>query len=69
MQEAVRVPQARYPLRDRGRTRFVRWHESFDPYLLAGAAHGCVSRLSTDALLNVSAGGAAAPLFHLLSAP
>ncbi|WP_282796659.1 hypothetical protein [Streptomyces sp. CC224B] len=69
VQEAVPLPHADYPLWQEGRTQFVRWNESTDPYLLRGAAHGCVSRLSTDALLNVGAGGAAVPLFHVLPTP
>jgi hypothetical protein len=69
VQEAVELPQAHYPLRQEGETRFVRWNESTDPYLLGSTAYGCVSRLSTDALLNVSAGGAEVPLFHVLPAP
>lgn len=69
VQERVDIPCAPYPRWEDGRLHIDNWQESTDPYLFGSAAYGCISRLSSDGLVNVSAGGAMVPVFQLIDTP
>ncbi|CAM5359127.1 hypothetical protein SALBM135S_08392 [Streptomyces alboniger] len=63
IQERVPIPTVHYPVLSGGQVHTVPYGESTDPYLFGTDSPGCITRLSTSALLNVSAGGAAIPDF------
>lgn len=63
VQERVAVPRERFPVALDG-LRFLELAMDMDPYLFDGRAAGCLSRLSSSALLNVTAGaGSVAPTY------
>ncbi|WP_318199219.1 hypothetical protein [Streptomyces sp. SCL15-4] len=63
LQERVRAPTAEYPLLINGRLSFHRLIEGTDPMLLGDLVTGCLTRISTNAVINVSAGGELLPVF------
>jgi hypothetical protein len=65
IQERVTMPEASYPTWTDGDLRMETYHESTDPFLFASTAHGCICRLSSTDLINVSAGGTTAPVFQV----
>ncbi|MCC3777967.1 hypothetical protein [Streptomyces sp. UNOB3_S3] len=65
VQERVPIPAVPYPVLDGGRLRVERSCESTDPFLFGADAPGCISRVSTAALINVSTGGCPVPVFRI----
>lgn len=63
VQEAVPIPRQRFPV-VLGTIRYMDFAMDMDPYLFNGRVSGCLSRLSSSELLNVTAGdGSVAPSF------
>ncbi|MEU1823231.1 hypothetical protein ABZ502_12495 [Streptomyces abikoensis] len=65
VQERVPVPVVPYPVLEGDRLRVERSGESTDPFLFGADAPGCVSRVSTGSLINVSTGGCPVPVFRV----
>lgn len=63
IQHKVKIPEEPFPvITDEGLT-FEYRKVNINPFALGGSYGGCVSRLSTESIINVSAGGGAVPLF------
>jgi uncharacterized circularly permuted ATP-grasp superfamily protein len=65
VQWKVEAPQVPFPVFDTA-TNEVVWEPNtidLDPYMFFGKAHGFLTRLSTTALCNVTAGGGIVPTF------
>jgi len=63
VQEAVPVPRETFPVALDG-VKFLDLAMDMDPYVFEGRASGCLTRLSSSALLNVTAGeGSVVPTF------
>jgi uncharacterized circularly permuted ATP-grasp superfamily protein len=63
VQEAVEIPRESYPVAMDG-VRLLDLAVDMDPYVYEGEPHGCMTRLSSSALLNVTAGeGSVVPTF------
>jgi uncharacterized circularly permuted ATP-grasp superfamily protein len=63
VQEKVPIPRETFPIMLEG-MRFLELAVDMDPYLFDGRASGCLTRLSSSALLNVTAGaGSVAPAY------
>jgi uncharacterized circularly permuted ATP-grasp superfamily protein len=63
VQEAVPIPRQRFPVVLDG-IRYVDFAMDMDPYLFNGRVSGCLSRLSSSELLNVTGGaGSVAPSY------
>ena len=63
VQEKVPIPRETFPIMLDG-LRFLELAVDMDPYLFDGRASGCLTRLSSSALLNVTAGaGSVAPAY------
>jgi len=63
VQEAVPIPRQLFPV-VLGTIRYVDFAMDMDPYLFNGRVSGCLSRLSSSELLNVTAGeGSVAPSY------
>ena len=63
VQEAVPIPREMFPVA-LGTIRYVDFAMDMDPYLFNGRVSGCLSRLSSSELLNVTAGeGSIAPSY------
>lgn len=63
VQEAVEVPREQYPVALDG-IEFLDFSVDMDPYLFDGRVSGCLTRLSSSALLNVTAGeGSVVPTY------
>lgn len=63
VQEAVAVPREQYPVALDG-IEFLDFSVDMDPYLFDGRVSGCLTRLSSSALLNVTAGeGSVVPTY------
>jgi uncharacterized circularly permuted ATP-grasp superfamily protein len=63
IQHKVKIPEESFPvITDEGLT-FEYRKVNINPFALGGRYGGCVSRLSTESIINVSAGGGAVPLF------
>lgn len=61
VQDRIRLPFESYPSWEDGRLAFADRVLDTDPYVAFGSyMHGCLTRLSTDELVNVSAGGGSA---------
>lgn len=56
VQEAVPVPRQPFPVVLDGRVRVLDLAMDMDPYLFDGRVAGCLARLSSSALLNVTSG-------------
>jgi len=64
VQEAVAVPREAFPLAIGGAIEMVDMAVDMDPYLFGGEVGGALVRLSSSALLNVTAGaGSVVPTF------
>jgi hypothetical protein len=64
VQEAVPVPRETYPVAVAGAELFLDLAVDMDPYLFDGRPSGCLTRLSSSALLNVTAGeGSVVPAY------
>ncbi|MFJ1749344.1 hypothetical protein ACIOJD_24330 [Streptomyces sp. NPDC088116] len=68
LQERVSIPRIPYPRWHEGRLLVDDWYEGTDPYLFGTTAHGCISRLGHDDIINVSTGGTGVPVFQLTTA-
>ncbi len=65
IQHKVTIPEEPFPvINDEGLT-FEHRKVNINPFALGGSYGGCISRLSTESVINVSAGGGAVPLFIL----
>jgi uncharacterized circularly permuted ATP-grasp superfamily protein len=63
VQERVPVPRLEFPIA-LGGVHFLDFSVDTDPYLFEGGVHGCLTRISSSALLNVTAGaGSIVPLY------
>ena len=63
VQRKVTIPEEPFPvITDEGLT-FEHRKVNINPFALGGSYGGCISRLSTESIINVSAGGGAVPLF------
>jgi len=58
VQERVPTAQTRYPVRDGATLRYEDLIVDLDPYVFGAEVNGMLTRLSTSALLNVTAGSA-----------
>jgi hypothetical protein len=64
VQERVHIAYEDYPQYVEGKLRIGRRLVDTDPYLFGTSVQGCLTRLSTVTLLNVTAGGGStAPTF------
>jgi len=64
VQEAVPVPREPFPVALGGRPELLDLALDMDPYLFEGRPSGCLTRLSSSALLNVTAGaGSVVPTY------
>ncbi len=68
VQEAVPVPRETFPI-SMGGVRFVEFSVDTDPFVFDGRAAGCLTRLSSSALLNVTAGGGSMVPTYLVDGP
>ncbi|MEW6368991.1 MAG: hypothetical protein AB1714_30555 [Acidobacteriota bacterium] len=68
VQEKVNVPEAEYPVWENGELKMASFRYDTNPYFFAGEMGGCLCRLSTSALLNVTAGGGLVPTFEVRAA-
>lgn len=65
VQERVTIPEEEFPLLEGGTLRFPRLKVNANPFYVAGAEVGAVTRASQDSVINVSAGGGSVPTFVL----
>lgn len=64
VQECVPIPEEPFPVfDDAGRLGFERLKVNVNPFYVAGAEVGAVTRASRSAVINVSAGGGSVPTF------
>jgi uncharacterized circularly permuted ATP-grasp superfamily protein len=63
VQERVIIPEEEFPLVDAGVLAFPRLKVNANPFYVAGAEVGAVTRASRDSVINVSAGGGSVPTF------
>jgi uncharacterized circularly permuted ATP-grasp superfamily protein len=64
VQEAIPVPREPFPVAMGDRVEILDLAVDMDPYLFDGEVHGMLTRLSSSALLNVTAGeGSVVPAF------
>jgi uncharacterized circularly permuted ATP-grasp superfamily protein len=63
IQERVSIPEEEFPLYEAGSLRFPRLKVNANPFYVAGAEVGAVTRASQDSVINVSAGGGSVPTF------
>lgn len=69
VQEAVPTPRESFPLALRDSMHFVDLTVDLDPYLFYGRVGGCLTRLSSSALLNVTAGSASVVPTYVVDGP
>jgi uncharacterized circularly permuted ATP-grasp superfamily protein len=63
-QERVEIPEEEFPVFDHsGELRFEWLKVNTNPFYVGGAEVGAVTRISRDAVINVSAGGGSVPTF------
>jgi len=65
VQERVTIPKAHYPAWTDGSVSIRTYRESTDPFLFNSTAYGFACRLSQNELINVTSGGAVAPVFQI----
>ena len=65
IQDRVTIPEEEFPLHESGSLRFPRLKVNANPFYVAGAEVGAVTRASQDSVINVSAGGGSVPTFVL----
>lgn len=64
VQERVQIPEEEFPIFDPdGTLRFESLKVNTNPFYVGGARVGAVTRISRDAVINVSAGGGSVPTF------
>jgi uncharacterized circularly permuted ATP-grasp superfamily protein len=63
VQERVPIPQEEFPLVEGGALTFSSLKVNVNPFYVAGAEVGAVTRASLDSVINVSAGGGSMPTF------
>ena len=63
VQERVAIPEEVFPLLDAGRVEFAPLKVNVNPFYVAGADVGAVTRASRSSVINVSAGGGSVPTF------
>lgn len=64
VQERVHIPEEEFPVFEAdGTLRFESLKVNTNPFYVGGAAVGAVTRVSRDAVINVSAGGGSVPTF------
>jgi len=63
VQERVGIPEEPFPVVEEGRLRFEALKVNVNPFYVAGAEAGAVTRASRSAVINVSAGGGSVPTF------
>jgi uncharacterized circularly permuted ATP-grasp superfamily protein len=63
VQERVSIPEEEFPLHEGGSLLFPRLKVNANPFYVAGAEVGAVTRASRDSVINVSAGGGSVPTF------
>jgi uncharacterized circularly permuted ATP-grasp superfamily protein len=63
VQERVPIPEEEFPLADESGLRFERLKVNANPFYVAGAEVGAVTRASRSSVINVSAGGGSVPTF------
>jgi hypothetical protein len=64
-QERVPIPEERFPVWEGGSLSFEALKVNANPFYVAGAEVGAVTRASRSAVINVSAGGGSVPMFVL----
>ncbi|MBI3932223.1 MAG: circularly permuted type 2 ATP-grasp protein [Acidobacteria bacterium] len=63
VQERVTIPEEAFPVCDGGRLAFEALKVNANPFYVAGAEVGAVTRASRSSVINVSAGGGSVPTF------
>lgn len=63
LQERVTIPTEPFPVLAEGRLTFEDRKVNVNPFYVAGAGAGAVTRVSTSSVINVSAGGGSVPTF------
>lgn len=63
VQERVTIPEEEFPRCEAGSLGFPRLKVNVNPFYVAGAEVGAVTRASRDSVINVSAGGGSVPTF------
>jgi len=63
VQERVAIPEEEFPVVDGATLRFERLKVNTNPFYVAGAEVGAVTRVSRSSVINVSAGGGSVPTF------
>jgi uncharacterized circularly permuted ATP-grasp superfamily protein len=63
VQERVTIPEEEFPLVEAGALAFSSLKVNVNPFYVAGAEVGAVTRASLDSVINVSAGGGSMPTF------
>jgi uncharacterized circularly permuted ATP-grasp superfamily protein len=63
VQERVAIPEEEFPLVEAGALAFSSLKVNVNPFYVAGAEVGAVTRASLDSVINVSAGGGSMPTF------
>lgn len=63
VQERVAIPEEEFPLVEAGALAFPSLKVNVNPFYVAGAEVGAVTRASLDSVINVSAGGGSMPTF------
>ncbi len=63
VQERVTIPEEPFPVFDGGVLRFESLKVNVNPFYVAGAEVGAVTRASRSSVINVSAGGGSVPTF------
>jgi uncharacterized circularly permuted ATP-grasp superfamily protein len=63
VQERVEIPEEEFPVVSGGRLAFERLKVNTNPFYVAGAEVGAVTRVSRSSVINVSAGGGSVPTF------
>ena len=61
----VAIPEEEFPVIENGRVTFERLKLNANPFYVAGASAGAVTRASRSSVINVSAGGGSVPTFVL----
>ena len=63
VQERVTIPEEPFPVVEDGALRFEALKVNANPFYVAGAEVGAVTRASRSSVINVSAGGGSVPTF------
>jgi uncharacterized circularly permuted ATP-grasp superfamily protein len=63
VQERVPIPEEEFPIVEAGALAFSSLKVNVNPFYVAGAEVGAVTRASLDSVINVSAGGGSMPTF------